>query len=79
MCGQERVTEVVPGFCGGCHCCYHEELLSSRVEDTLLDASILKDQLILNYDFCMCVFHLAPWIQQLKPYQKYFWLFSLAP
>lgn len=57
-----------------------KELFSSRAEDILLDGSILKDQLILNYDFSVCVcFHLAPWIQQLKPYQKYFWLFSLAP
>ena len=57
-----------------------KELFSPRVEDLLLDGGILKDQLILNYDICVCVFfHLTPWIQQLKPYQKYFWLFSLAP
>ena len=57
-----------------------KELFSSRVEDILLDGSVLKDQLILNYDICVCLFfHLTPWIQQLKPYQKYVWLFSLAP
>lgn len=35
-----------------------KELFSSRAEDILLDGSILKDQLILNYDFsvCVCVF-----------------------